>query len=69
MLLQQLQGCVILEPKIFHDERGFFLETFQADRFTKMVGIKQPFVQDNHSHSSKDVLRGLHLQKKILKEN
>ena len=64
VITTKLQGCVIIEPKIFHDERGFFLETFQADRFAKMVGIQQPFVQDNHSHSSKGVLRGLHLQKK-----
>ena len=59
----KLIDCVIIEPKIFGDERGFFLETFQAERYTKLAGITLPFVQDNHSRSSKDVLRGLHFQK------
>jgi dTDP-4-dehydrorhamnose 3,5-epimerase len=59
----KLKDCVIIEPKVFGDERGFFLETFQAERYFEHVGIKLPFVQDNHSRSSKDVLRGLHFQK------
>ena len=59
----KLKDCVIIEPKIFGDERGFFLETFQADRYAKLAGINLPFVQDNHSRSSKGVLRGLHFQK------
>ena len=59
----KLIDCVIIEPKIFGDERGFFLETFQAERYTKLAGITLPFVQDNHSRSSKGVLRGLHFQK------
>ena len=59
----KLEGCVIIEPKVFDDERGFFLETFQAMRYADYANIKLPFVQDNHSYSSKGVLRGLHFQK------
>ena len=58
-----LNDCVIIEPKIFGDERGFFLETFHTSRYDDLAGISMPFVQDNHSRSSKDVLRGLHFQK------
>jgi dTDP-4-dehydrorhamnose 3,5-epimerase len=59
----KLKDCVIIEPKVFGDERGFFLETFQADRYGDLAGIELPFVQDNYSRSSKNVLRGLHFQK------
>jgi len=59
----KLKDCVIIEPKVLGDERGFFLETFQADRYSDLAGITLPFVQDNHSRSSKGVLRGLHFQK------
>lgn len=58
-----LLDCVIIEPKVFGDERGFFLEAFHASRYADIAGIKLPFVQDNHSRSSKGVLRGLHFQK------
>lgn len=58
----KLEDCVIIEPEVFGDERGFFLETFQVDRYTDLAGITLPFVQDNHSRSSKGVLRGLHFQ-------
>jgi len=58
-----LHDCVIIEPKVFGDERGFFLETFQSERYAELAGITLPFVQDNHSRSSKAVLRGLHYQK------
>jgi len=58
----KLEGCIIIEPKVFGDERGFFKETFQADRY-KEAGLELPFVQDNYSRSSKGVLRGLHFQK------
>lgn len=51
----------IIEPQVFGDERGFFLETFQRERYQN-VGLKQPFVQDNMSFSQKGVLRGLHYQ-------
>ena len=53
----------IIEPKVFGDDRGFFLETFQAERYAEMAGITLPFVQDNHSRSARGVLRGLHFQK------
>ena len=59
----KLNDCVIIEPKVFGDERGFFLETFQTERYSALAGITLPFVQDNHSRSSKAVLRGLHYQK------
>jgi len=59
----KLKDCVIIEPKVFGDERGFFLETFQADRYADLAAISLPFVQDNHSRSSRGVLRGLHFQK------
>jgi dTDP-4-dehydrorhamnose 3,5-epimerase len=59
----RLSDCVIIEPEVFGDERGFFLETFQTKRYEDLAGITLPFVQDNHSRSSKGVLRGLHFQK------
>ena len=59
----KLKGCVIIEPRVFGDERGFFLETFQAARYKQEAGIELPFVQDNHSRSARGVLRGLHFQK------
>ena len=58
-----LNDCIIIEPKVFGDDRGFFLETFHSSRYKKLAGIDLPFVQDNHSRSSKAVLRGLHFQK------
>ncbi|MDB3966149.1 dTDP-4-dehydrorhamnose 3,5-epimerase [Porticoccaceae bacterium] len=58
----KLSDCIIIEPKVYGDDRGFFLQTFQAERYAT-VGITLPFVQDNHSRSSKGVLRGLHFQK------
>ncbi|MEM1269667.1 MAG: dTDP-4-dehydrorhamnose 3,5-epimerase [Bacteroidota bacterium] len=57
----KLPGVLILEPKVFGDERGFFLETFHAERYRE-AGLPLPFVQDNHSRSRKGVLRGLHAQ-------
>jgi len=59
----KLQDCVIIEPNVFVDERGFFLETFQAERYSDLANIALPFVQDDHSRSSKGMLRGLHFQK------
>lgn len=58
-----ISDAIIIKPKVFDDERGFFLESFQAERYKKMCGIDLDFVQDNHSRSSKNVLRGLHFQK------
>lgn len=59
----KLKDCVIIEPEVFRDERGFFLETFQSIKYDDLAGITLPFVQDNYSRSSKGVLRGLHFQK------
>lgn len=58
----KIKDLLIIEPKIFGDDRGFFYETFQAERYKK-AGIKASFVQDNRSRSTKGVLRGLHFQK------
>lgn len=55
-------GVIILEPKSFFDERGFFLESFEISRYNE-VGINENFVQENHSRSYKNVLRGLHYTK------
>ncbi|MBT0962754.1 dTDP-4-dehydrorhamnose 3,5-epimerase [Denitromonas iodatirespirans] len=52
----------ILEPKVFGDSRGFFLESFNAKAFAEATGVDLPFVQDNHSRSQHGVLRGLHYQ-------
>ena len=57
----ELPGVVIIEPTVFGDNRGYFMETFQAEEFAA-AGIKGPFVQDNQSSSRKGVLRGLHFQ-------
>lgn len=57
----KLPGVLIIEPKIFGDARGFFLETFSCKRYAE-VGIIEPFVQDNLSFSTRGVLRGLHYQ-------
>ena len=57
-----LAGLLVLEPKVFGDERGFFFESFNARRFAELTGVSAPFVQDNHSRSLKGVLRGLHYQ-------
>ena len=57
----QLAGVLIIEPMIFGDSRGFFKETFQAERYRE-AGIEYTFVQDNYSRSQKGVLRGLHFQ-------
>jgi len=57
-----LPEVMILEPKCFSDERGFFYESFNAKAFYQATGVKREFVQDNHSRSVKNVLRGLHYQ-------
>ena len=51
---------LILEPKVFGDDRGFFFESFNQQTFQKLTGVKANFVQDNHSKSAANVLRGLH---------
>lgn len=58
----ELDGLLILSPKVFHDDRGFFLETYNAQSY-KAIGISEDFVQDNMSCSKKGVIRGLHFQK------
>jgi dTDP-4-dehydrorhamnose 3,5-epimerase len=57
-----IPDVMVLEPKVFGDERGFFFESFNAQDFAKATGVHREFVQDNHSKSSKNVLRGLHYQ-------
>src|SRR4029077_17208324 len=56
-----LPGVVLIDPVVHGDDRGFFLETFHAEKYAA-VGIPGPFVQDNHSRSAHGTLRGLHLQ-------
>ena len=63
VLETNIKGCYVIEPNVFGDERGFFLETYQKERYKKLLSINDLFVQDNHSRSSKNVLRGLHYQK------
>lgn len=58
----KLEGCFILEPRVFKDERGCFFEAFNSRDFNEITGTKTTFVQDNESHSTKGVLRGLHYQ-------
>jgi dTDP-4-dehydrorhamnose 3,5-epimerase len=58
-----LPGVLLIEPDVYGDERGFFVETFQVRRYLDAAGITQPFVQDNQSRSRRGVLRGLHLQR------
>ena len=59
----KLAGVLIVEPKVFRDSRGFFVETYSSDRY-RQAGITKGFVQDNHSRSSESILRGLHYQLK-----
>ncbi|REJ93752.1 MAG: dTDP-4-dehydrorhamnose 3,5-epimerase [Planctomycetota bacterium] len=56
-----IPGAFVIEPRVFDDDRGFFLETYHAGKFAQ-AGVDAAFVQDNHSHSRKGVLRGLHYQ-------
>ena len=58
----RLPEVLIIEPKVFGDERGFFFESFNQRAFDEATGLSLPFVQDNHSKSAKNVLRGLHYQ-------
>lgn len=58
----KIKDCLIIQPEVHGDDRGFFLETFQSKRYLEEACINETFVQDNHSRSSKGVLRGLHLQ-------
>jgi dTDP-4-dehydrorhamnose 3,5-epimerase len=57
-----IDGLVVLEPRVFGDERGFFMESYNQRQFHELTGSTLPFVQDNHSRSAQGVLRGLHYQ-------
>jgi len=57
-----IPDLLILEPRVFGDDRGFFFESFNARRFAELTGMETAFVQDNHSRSARGVLRGLHYQ-------
>ncbi len=57
-----IPDVILIEPKVFGDERGYFVETFRSDLFEQETGIKTTFIQDNESRSSHGVLRGLHYQ-------
>lgn len=58
----ELEGLYLFEPEVFEDERGFFFESFNQDKFETLIGRQVNFVQDNHSLSMQGVLRGLHFQ-------
>ncbi len=58
----EIPEVLIIEPKVFGDDRGFFYESFNAQQFEDATGLKREFVQDNHSRSARNVLRGLHYQ-------
>jgi dTDP-4-dehydrorhamnose 3,5-epimerase len=60
--LTAIEGMLILEPKVFGDPRGFFMESYNARAFNEALGFEVHFVQDNHSRSARGVLRGLHYQ-------
>ncbi|MET3118560.1 dTDP-4-dehydrorhamnose 3,5-epimerase [Undibacterium sp. GrIS 1.8] len=57
-----LPEVMIIEPRVFGDDRGFFYESFNAKKFAELTGVETNFVQDNHSMSAKNVLRGMHYQ-------
>jgi dTDP-4-dehydrorhamnose 3,5-epimerase len=57
-----LPGVLVIEPQVFLDERGFFFESFNERRFAELTGLRPQFVQDNHSKSLRNVVRGLHYQ-------
>ena len=57
-----LPEVLIVDPKVYGDERGFFFESFNKRTFTEQTGVNADFVQDNHSRSARNVLRGLHFQ-------
>jgi dTDP-4-dehydrorhamnose 3,5-epimerase len=57
-----LEGCLVLKPKVFQDKRGYFFESFNQRNFNDLTGLNINFIQDNESFSTKGVLRGLHFQ-------
>jgi dTDP-4-dehydrorhamnose 3,5-epimerase len=62
LIATKIPAVFILEPVVYGDERGFFLESFNLKRFTELTGLAPQFVQDNHSRSGFGVLRGIHYQ-------
>ncbi|SED97823.1 dTDP-4-dehydrorhamnose 3,5-epimerase [Tenacibaculum sp. MAR_2010_89] len=58
-----LEGCLVIEPMLFKDNRGYFFESFNEEKFKKGIGIDLNFVQDNEAFSNKGIVRGLHFQK------
>ena len=61
-IASELPGVIVLEPKVLGDDRGFFFESYNKRAFNEATGLDVEFVQDNHSRSSRNVLRGLHYQ-------
>ncbi len=61
----KLNDCFVIEPTIFNDDRGYFFESYNKEKFNDLIGSKVNFVQDNESFSTKGVLRGLHFQKGV----
>ena len=59
---QAIEEVILIKPKVFGDDRGYFLETFRQDKFEQAIGHKVNFIQDNESKSTRGVLRGLHFQ-------
>ncbi len=62
VLATEIPDVMLIEPRVFGDDRGFFFESFNAKAFSEKTGVSLPFVQDNHSRSIQNVLRGLHYQ-------
>lgn len=62
LLPTSMPDILLLEPELLSDERGFFMEVFNVQAFAALTGVQREFIQDNHSHSRRDVLRGLHYQ-------
>ena len=62
VLATEIPGVLIIEPRVFGDERGFFFESFNLRRWREQTGLATEFVQENHSRSTRGVLRGLHYQ-------
>jgi len=63
-LTPEIPDVLIIEPKVFGDERGWFYESFNQKEFSEKTGVTEPFIQDNHSFSAQYILRGLHYQMK-----
>ena len=62
VLRTPIDGLLVIEPRVFGDDRGFFMESWNQRTFRELTGVQESFVQDNHSRSGRGVLRGLHYQ-------